>query len=86
MPNKNYIKGRNKEYAIVKKKREEGCEIAQRTAGSHSPFDVIAINREKKTIYLIQSKPNNFSKLNTKRLHELNDWLTDEFKVIFEVI
>ena len=45
MPNKNYIKGRRKEYKICKKLIEKGFDIAQRTAGSHSPIDIIVINK-----------------------------------------
>ena len=43
MPNKNYISGRNAEYAVIKALREEGAVLAQRTAGSHSLIDVIAL-------------------------------------------
>ena len=45
MPNKAYIKGRRKEYRIVAQERKKG-RLAVRTAGSHSPFDVISIDRE----------------------------------------
>ena len=50
MPNKNYIKGRRKEYKICKMLREDGYDIVQRTAGSHSPVDIIAICKENKKI------------------------------------
>ena len=68
MPNKYYTKGRKKEYKIVKELRQEGYDIVQRTAGSHSHIDVIAIDMAKKEILLIQSKPNNFSEKATNRL------------------
>lgn len=61
MPNKNYVNGRAKEYRIVNKLKEEGY-IAQRTAGSHSPYDVIAIHPDKKIVLLVQSKPESMSK------------------------
>ena len=83
MPNKNYIKGRRKEYAIMKSLKDEGYIIAHRTAGSHSPIDVFAIHKEKKIIKLIQSKPDNY-KL-TKSLLKQWGWLSDEFMVEFEV-
>lgn len=55
MPNRNYINGRNKEYRIIKFLKAKGF-IAVRSAGSHSPIDVWAINPETKEIMLIQSK------------------------------
>jgi len=45
MPNKNYVNGRNKEYKVCKQLKEIGFDIAQRSAGSHSPIDIFAINR-----------------------------------------
>ncbi len=56
MPNKNYEKGRNKEYRVATHFRDRGYAIAQRTAGSHSPFDIIAIDPINKIIKLIQVK------------------------------
>jgi Holliday junction resolvase len=41
MPNKNYIKGRNFEYRIKKMYEKDGY-LVFRTAGSHSPADLIA--------------------------------------------
>ena len=41
MPNKNYVRGRNFEYK-VKKAYEEAGYLVFRTAGSHSPADLIA--------------------------------------------
>lgn len=38
----NYTRGREKEYEVMKRLREEGYECI-RTAGSHGPFDVVAI-------------------------------------------
>jgi Holliday junction resolvase len=51
-----YKKGRSKEYFLVKKYKDYGFDIVQRTAGSHSPVDVIAIDSVGKNIKLIQSK------------------------------
>jgi Archaeal holliday junction resolvase (hjc). len=48
--NKNYIKGRNKEYRIKRKLEKEGYYVI-RSAGSHSYFDLIAINKEKERSY-----------------------------------
>jgi Holliday junction resolvase len=41
MPNKNYVKGRNFEYQIKKLYEKMGY-LVFRTAGSHSPADLIA--------------------------------------------
>ena len=48
MANKAYQKGRRKEYKVCNELKEEGYDIAQRSAGSHSPIDVWAINKDKK--------------------------------------
>ena len=86
MPNKNYIRGRRKEYQITKKYKDLGYEIAQRSAGSHSPIDVFAIDKETKTIMLIQSKPDSMSDNAKKKIIDEHKWLNGQFKVIFEVV
>ncbi len=53
MVNKNYVSGRRFEYAIKKELEQRGW-IAIRSAGSHSPFDIIAIKGNK--ILLLQLK------------------------------
>jgi len=82
MPNPNYLKGRRKEYKVVNKYKEQGFEISQRTAGSHSPFDVIAVNKELRIIKLIQVKPDNFKK---EKLNLEFNWLNNMFRVEFSV-
>ena len=79
MPNANYVKGRKKEYKICKRLKEQGCDIVQRTAGSHSPIDIIAIDKEHKRILFVQSKPEGYS---SKKYKEY-EWLNDMFKVEF---
>lgn len=54
MANK-YRKGADYERKIVNELREYGW-IAARSAGSHSPIDVWAINEKEKKILLIQAK------------------------------
>ena len=85
MPNKNYVKGRRKEYKLAKEELEAGADIVQRTAGSHSPIDIISINKTKKLIRFIQSKPDSMSEKEKKRIEEknkdLNDWFYCEFIV-----
>lgn len=42
MPNKNYINGRRHEYAVRDHWKQHGY-TALRSAGSHSPYDVVAL-------------------------------------------
>ena len=83
MPNANYVKGRRKEYKIVHKYKDEGWDIVQRTAGSHSPIDVIAINRTTRKIKFIQSKPENY---HINKILEENDWLNGGWTAEFSVV
>ena len=84
MPNQNYLKGRRKEYAVMRKAKEAGW-LPLRTAGSHGFVDVIAIDFENKIIRFIQCKPPSISRLQILRLEnqwsKLNDWFQCEFKV-----
>jgi len=86
MPNPNYIKGRKKEYKICNLLKEQGYDIVQRTAGSHSPFDIIAINKSTGVIKLIQSKPDNISTNKEKKISKDNNWLCNAFRVEFVVM
>ena len=83
MPNRNYVKGRNKEYKICNSLRDEGF-IAFRSAGSHSPIDVVGIKPGE--IVFIQAKPDSMSDNAKKKLEESLAWLNGEFKVSFVVI
>ena len=65
MPNKNYEAGRRREYAKVHELRGKGYHIAVRSAGSHSPVDVWAIDIEKKRIKVVQCKKNDSERLRT---------------------
>ncbi|KKM26101.1 hypothetical protein LCGC14_1588170 [marine sediment metagenome] len=85
MPNQRYNKGREKEYNICRRLKKDGFAVAQRTAGSHSPFDVIAINKETKTILLIQSKVSKTPKWNELAINRDWGWLNDEFRVEFRI-
>jgi len=86
MPNKNYLKGRRKEYKVCDEYKALGFDIVQRTAGSHSPFDIIAIDKETKEIKLIQCKPNSMNEKQIRRIEEDNKELNNMFKVCFKVI
>ena len=91
MPNKKtggaapYRKGQRKELKICKQLKEDGWDIAQRTAGSHSPIDIIAISKEKNMIRLIQSKPDNFGLGKAESIMRQNWWLNGRFLVEFFV-
>ena len=78
---KAYKKGRKKEYKIRKELLNEGFDIAQRSAGSHSPVDVFAISRAKRVILLIQAKPEGYN--STK--YDKYNWLNGKFNVKFEI-
>ena len=70
MPNKNYVKGRRKEYKICAALKEAGYDIAQRSAGSHSPIDVFAIRKRDKKILLVQSKPDDMAASEIMKLYK----------------
>jgi Holliday junction resolvase len=55
MPNSNYLSGRRAEYQAIKDLKEQGAILAQRTAGSHSLIDVVAVMPSGK-VRLIQVK------------------------------
>jgi len=86
MVNKNYRRGRAKEYKICNQLKDEGFIIAQRSAGSHSPVDVFAIHKKKKKIVFVQAKPKSMSLKAKERLAKELDWLNGNFRVEFKVI
>jgi hypothetical protein len=59
MPNRQYESGRRAEYKCMKEQRRLGYSIVTRSAGSHSPIDVIAIDPLTHSIRLIQVKSGN---------------------------
>lgn len=85
MGNKNYKKGRRKEYRICKKLREQGFDIAQRSAGSHSPVDIWAVDKDRKEILLIQSKPKNISSTKEEELREEYEELNGQYDVKYTI-
>jgi len=85
MGNKNYVKGRRKEYRIVKEEKDNDC-IAFRSAGSHSPVDIVSIDGKNKIIRLIQAKPDTMSQNAKNKLLEENKLLNGTFEVEFVVI
>ena len=85
MPNKNYIKGRRKEYSIVNLEKIKG-HLAFRSAGSHSPIDVVSIDLKNKKIKLIQSKPDSMNSHQQQKLRDANRALNGVFSVVFSVV
>ncbi len=86
MPNKNYVKGRRKEYGVCDKLKEEGFDIAQRSSGSHSPIDVFGIDIKNKVIRLIQVKAGLLSSSEQQKIYEDNKDLKGMFEVEFDII
>lgn len=86
MVNKNYQKGRAKEYKICNQLKKDGFIISQRSAGSHSPVDVFAVHKKKKKILFVQAKPNSMSLKKRDALAEELSWLNGRFEVEFKVI
>jgi Holliday junction resolvase len=85
MPNKNYIKGRRKEYALKKLYEAKGW-IVIRSAGSHSFADLIAIEPYEKVIRFIQVKPNKVCPSVIKDLNGKWGWINmSHFKGEFVV-
>lgn len=79
-----YRNGAAKERRIMNKFRDKGY-ISFRSAGSHSPIDVFAIDPQGKKIWLIQSKLKMTPELKAKLEEEnknLNGLFTVEFKAI----
>jgi len=85
MPNKNYIKGRKKEWRIRKEYELMGW-IVLRTAGSHGFADLIAIDKRNKKILFIQCKPDNYSAGKVIKLMEENKFCHGKYSTDFKVI
>jgi len=68
-----YVKGRAVEYRCKDKLYNLGYKIVIRSARSLGPFDLIAINPEKKEIALIQVKKGKASWRDIERLQQLKN-------------
>jgi Holliday junction resolvase len=68
VPNSSYVKGRRKEYAAIRLLERSG-HLAFRTAGSHSPFDVIALTSS--VVRLIQLKAEYLSAVDREALEQI---------------
>lgn len=82
MTNKSYLKGRAKEYRIMKKYRDRGLTVI-RSAGSHGFADLVAIDFQKKWIYWIQCKPDSMSTTERNKLLLENERINGEFTNVF---
>ncbi len=85
MKNTNYRKGRYYEYFVCNKLREQGYFIVQRTAGSRSPFDIIAIDKKNKIIKLIQCKSGKKITKHTSEAEKVNKELSGTYTVEYEL-
>ena len=81
----NYRRGRRKEYKILKGERDKGF-VALRSAGSHSPIDIISIDVDERVIRAIQCKPDDISSKAKQALLEANSRLNGSFFMKFEVV
>ena len=85
----NYQKGRRKEYKVVNDERNNN-RLAFRSAGSHSPFDVISIDKVSKVIRLIQCKRTSSESIDyinpklKQKLEEKNKDFNGTYLVVFE--
>jgi len=84
MSQTNYQRDAAKERRIVNKFRKEGC-IALRSAGSHSPIDVVVVDFENRIIKLIQAKMGYLSKNMKEKILKEGDVLNGEYRVFFEL-
>lgn len=69
----------------MKKLKKQGYDIVLRSAGSHSPIDVIGIKQKGRIVTFIQSKPRNYTKKQKNELTMALNWLNDEFMGGFRV-
>ena len=85
MPNKHYMKGYRKERKFMNEARQSGL-IAFRSAGSHSPIDVITVDSKNRRIELIQCKASELTDSMKKKIFEETEGLDGTYTVKFYVI
>ena len=81
MPNKNYLKGVRYEREVVNNAKSEG-HVAFRSAGSHSPFDVVIIDFSNRVIEFSQLKTGS-SVLKKKEKEAFKEFIDGSFQVVF---
>ena len=88
MPHLNYNpsvkKGQRKEYKVLNDERKLG-NLAIRSAGSHTPIDIISIDVHSRVIKFIQCKPDNFSEKEAEKLCQEMRELNNAYRCEFEV-
>ena len=82
----NYNNGRAKEYRIMNKERARGIKYVIRSAGSHSPIDIVSIDVNERVIRLIQCKSKSMGEAAREALRQENNLLNGTFQARFEVI
>ena len=65
--------------------KARGC-VAFRSAGSHSPIDVVEIDYNSKVIRLIQCKPESMSENAKEKIYQENAKLEGTYLVCFDVV
>jgi len=80
----NYERGADKERRIVNRFKKRDW-VALRSAGSHSPIDVIAIDPKEKEIKLIQSKLGYLAPSQVTKILKDGEKLNGNYKVVFEL-
>jgi len=66
--------------------RQIGCDIVIRSAGSHSPIDVIGIDSKSRHIFFIQCKPESMSDNAKNKIKMPLEWLNGSFTSTFEIV
>jgi len=72
-----YEIGREREYHIADMLRDEGY-LVMRTAGSHSPFDLVAVNGEQVRFVQVQTKMPTPTQISALREIEVPECATKE--------
>ena len=81
-----YEKGKKLEYRVVNAAKANGC-IAFRSAGSHSPIDVVSIDIANREIRFVQCKAGkSYSESQREALRQEWNALNGAFQCRFEVI
>ena len=87
-----YQQGRRKEYKLCEDLKKNGFDIVFRSAGSHSPIDIVAINQLTKVIKFVQSKRTISKTMNEvdlklkKKIEREYQSLNNVFRCEFEVM
>lgn len=71
MPNKNYQRGYRVENKLVNSLKRAGWTFAARTAGSHSPADVIGITGNNVVFFQCKTNKDIVDKKNTEKLKDI---------------